>query len=156
MNDQEWHEIRCQADADALLHTFGGFHDGCIREAHIWTQHWVGTDLHMACSPALDTNIRLHIQRQFEDPSAIELLFEKVTRINFVPTPENYDSIIFEASLVVTDEGVFWSPDGCGPESPNKKDMTWVTSERLRWRPVDHWLGEPLRYGPDQEARPRL
>ena len=108
MHEMNWNEINTQADADALMDLFGDFHDGCIREAHLWTDHWVSADLSMSCPGHLDNRIRLLIQRQFRDPAAIELLFEQVTRVNLVPTPDNYDTIIFGASLLIRDGTVFW------------------------------------------------
>jgi len=142
-----WKEIRTQADADVLMTTFGGFHDACVREAHLWTDHWVSADLSMSCPGYLDNRIRLLIQRQFANPSAIEMLFEEVTRFNLVPSPENYDSIIFDATLLVHDGSVFWSPDGnWRPEDPDRDTPTWISARRCRWRAVD-WMGESLRYG---------
>ena len=151
MHEMNWNEINTQADADALMDLFGDFHDGCIREAHLWTDHWVGADLSMSCPGHLDNRIRFLVQRQFRDPAAIELLFEQVTRVNLVPTPDNYDTIIFGASLLIRDGTVFWSPEGeWSPDSPNRDESTWISANRLRWREVD-WLGEELHYGPKED-----
>jgi hypothetical protein len=144
----DWKDIESQADADALMEVFGGFHDACVREAHLWTDHWVSPELSMSCPAHLDNKIRFLIQRQFRDPSAIELFFEQVTRFNLVPSPENYDSIIFAATLLVQNGSVFWSPEGdWKPVKPARDEATWVSARKLRWREVD-WLGEKLRYGP--------
>jgi hypothetical protein len=106
----------------------------------------------MSCRCDLDNSIRFLIQRQFENPSAIELLFEHVTRFNLVPSPENYDSVIFAATLLVQDGTIFWSPEGdWRPEKLNKDQSTWVSARNLRWREVD-WLGKELRYGPKGES----
>ena len=146
-----WKDITTQADADSLMELFGGFHDGCVREAHFWTDHWVSQDLAMSCSGNLDNRIRFLVQRQFKNPAAIELLFEEVTRFNLVPTPDNYESIISGATLLVRDGTVFWSPDESWlPESPKRDDSTWISASQLRWRAVD-WLGEELRYGPKRD-----
>ena len=145
-----WKEIKTQADADDLMQVFGDFHDGCVREAHFWTDHWVSQDLAMSCTGELDNRIRFLVQRQFKNPSAIELLFEEVTRFNLVPTPENYYTIIFSAALLVRDNTVFWSPDSdWSPDSPHRDDRTWISAKHLRWREVD-WLGEDLHYGPKE------
>ena len=145
-----WKEITTQADADALMELFGGFHDACLREAHLWTDHWVSTDLSMSCPGKLDNRIRFLIQRQFKAPSAIELLFEEVTRFNLVPSPENYDSIIFAASLLVHNGVIFWSPEGnWKPDGPRRDESTWVSAKQLRWREVP-WLGQKLHYGANE------
>jgi hypothetical protein len=147
----EWKKINTQADANAFMDIFGGFHDGCIREAHLWTDHWVSNDLSMSCPGDLDNRIRFLIQRQFKNPSAIELLFEEVTRFNLVPTPENYDSIIYEATLLIRNDNIYWSTDrGWSPDAANRDARTWISAKKLRWREVD-WLGEDLRYGPNEK-----
>jgi len=146
-----WNWIKTQADADALMERFGDFHDGCVREAHFWTDHWVSHDLAMSCPGNLDNRIRFLVQRQFRNPAAIELLFEEVTRFHLVSAPENYEAIIFSATLAVRDGTVFWSPDGdWSPDSPRRDDCTWISANHLRWREVD-WLGEELHYGPKEQ-----
>ena len=147
-----WNIIKDQDDVDSLMALFGGFHDGCLREAHLWTGHWVSKDLAMSCPGSLDNCIRILVQRQFKEPSAIELLFEEVTRFNLVPAPENYESIIFGATLLVQDSTAYWSPtEGWWPDSPSRDEATWVSAKRLRWRRVE-WLGEELHYGPDENS----
>lgn len=146
-----WNEITTQADADALLDLFGGFHDGCVREAHFWTDHYVAPDLGMSCPGNLDNRIRFLVQRQFRNPAAIELLFEEVTRFNLVPTPDNYDTIIEDATLLIRDGVIYWSPEfNWSPDSPRRDEETWISANHLRWREVD-WLGEELRYGPKEQ-----
>jgi hypothetical protein len=143
----EWKKIATQADADALMMLFGDFHDSCIRDAHIWTGSYIDTSLSMFCSPGLDNNIRFLIQRQCENPHAIELLFEQVTRLNLVPAPENYDSIVRDAKLLLKGGEIYWSTDGdWSPERPDRDDFTWISAKKIRWREVN-WLGKGYRYG---------
>jgi hypothetical protein len=144
----DWNEIKTQTDADALMQVFAGFHDSCIREAHLWTGYWVSSDRSMLCHSDLHNSIRFLIQRQSSDLPAIELLFEQLIRLNVVPAPENYDSVIVAATLLVQDGTVFWSPEGDRRlEEPSRDEFTCVFAKKLRWRGVD-WLGETLRYGP--------
>lgn len=148
----EWKDVKTQADADALMEVFGDFHDSCIREAHLWTEHWVSPELYMSCAPHLDNKIRFLIQRQFKNPSAIELLFEEVTRFNLVPSPENRESIILAATLLAQGGNVLWSPEGdWDPDKASRDNYTWVSAKKLRWREVD-WLGNELRYGPKDQT----
>ncbi len=146
----EWKDINMQDDADRLMKVFGGFHDGCIREAHIWTGYWVERELSMRCPWNLHNKIRIWFQRQYTDPSAVELFFEEVTRFNLVPALENYDSIILAATLLVQGDTIFWSPeDEWRPEKPNRDESTWISAKKhpsLAAR-VD-WPGDQLRYGP--------
>src|SRR5215212_4141203 len=45
----EWCNVETAADVERLLSTFGEFHDGCLREVHIWTETSVDDDLTMTC-----------------------------------------------------------------------------------------------------------
>jgi hypothetical protein len=109
------------------MRTFGDFHDGCLREAHIWTESFVDTEMRMSVASDLETRVRLLIQRQWRDPSAIELLFEEVTALHLRPSPQDYD----------------WSLD-----SPKRDEVTWIAAKKLSWRDVSAWMGPNLHYGP--------
>jgi len=58
-----WIPLLSQADLEQLIHSFGGFHDGCIREAHVWTESFVDSDMRTSVASDLDTRVRLLIQR---------------------------------------------------------------------------------------------
>lgn len=67
-------------DLDAFLDRVMGFHDGIIKELHLLNHAYVGPELNM-----LDTQsatARLLVQRQWKDPSAVELTLYGVTRIH--------------------------------------------------------------------------
>ncbi len=146
-----WVEVTNQADLDLLMNTFGAFHDACIKEMYLWTESYVDSDLSMSCPPHLDTHVRLLIQRQFEDPSAIELLFDEVRRINVVPSPDNYDSIIFDATLLLREGIFYWADVGRWlPDQENSMNATWIAANKLKWRDASDWMGEKLRYGPQE------
>ena len=147
-----WTEIHSQADLEGLMHTFGDFHDACLREMHLWAESYVGNDLSMSCPGHLDNHLRLLIQRQSSDPSAIELLFDEVRRINVVPSPDNYDSIIFDATLLLQAGVFYWADVGRWlPDQEDSMNATWIAANKLKWRNASEWMGEELRYGP-QEA----
>ena len=131
------------------MKVFGSFHDGCIREAHVWTEHFVGTDLCMAGTGDLDTRVRLLIQRQCKAPSAIELLFEQVVTLHLQPSPENYDSIILGATMLCRDRTYYWADvSGWTFESTTHDDATWIAAKKVSWRDASEWMGSDLHYGP--------
>lgn len=143
-----WIEIKNEEEAKNLMKTFGFFHDACIKEAHLWTEHRVNEDLSMSCSGALDTSIKFVVQRQFRNPSCIEILFEQVTHINIVPSPENYDQIIYEALIGIEDGDFFWSVNSSEtPTGLDPREDTWIKSKILKWRVADEMLGAVLSYG---------
>lgn len=143
-----WNTLNSQSDLDVLLKLFGGFHDGCLREAHVWTEHYVNPDLGMHCAPELDTRVRLLIQRQFSSPSAIELFFEQVVTFHLQPSPDNYDSIIYGATLLCHEETFYWADtEGWSPADAARHDATWIAAKKLSWRDASDWMGADLRYG---------
>lgn len=87
-------------ETDDLLHRFGDFHDGVLHEAHLWAEHWVADNLAMHIGVGLDTRVHVVLQRQWRPVSAIELLFEEVTRCNVIPSPETHTGFIWASTLL--------------------------------------------------------
>lgn len=100
----EWHELKDTDDIKGLLELFGHFHDSVLKELLMWTDSYIHTGLSLIVGSGHDTKVRMLFQRQFNSPSAIELLFEGVTHLQLKPSPENYDSIIYEACLLHKEE----------------------------------------------------
>ncbi|WP_129691884.1 hypothetical protein [Gottfriedia acidiceleris] len=142
----EWNEIKTTEDIKNLLILFGGFHDSCLKELYLWTDSYVDEELSMAMSSG--TNVRILFQRQFNNISAIELLFEGVRKFHISPPLEDYDSIIYGATLFFEEGLFYWADDSSW--SPKKNigyDVSWISSKRLKWRDVSSWMGEDMRYG---------
>ena len=147
MSNTLWNRLTSTADINNLLKVFDGFHDSCLREAHLWTEHWVGSDLRMHCSGELDTRVRLLIQRQFNAPSAIELQFEQVVTFHLQPSPRNYDSIILGATMLIDGDTFYWADTGgWSPAAKDRDQATWIASKKVSWRDASDWMGADLRY----------
>lgn len=141
-----WNEIKTTDDIKNLQMLFGGFHDSCLKELYLWTDSYVDEELSMAMSSG--TNVRILFQRQFENFSAIELLFEGVTQFHMTPSPEDYDSIINGATLLFEDELFYWTDDSSWrPKKSIDYDVNLISSKGLKWRDVSSWMGEKMRYG---------
>lgn len=81
----------------------------------------------MSVDSGLHTCTRFLVQRQVKHPSCMELQFEQVTQINLVPTPEQYCSVILDASLTVHQDGITWV---LNPEDDlQASEDTWVTAK---------------------------
>ncbi|CAG9612661.1 hypothetical protein BACCIP111899_01838 [Bacillus rhizoplanae] len=144
----KWNEIEGTEDIEAFLKTFGYFHDSCLKELYMWTESYVGEELSMAVPTELDTNVRILFQRQFDNPSAIELVFEGVTQFHIIPSSANYDSIIYDATLLLQDDTFYWANTyGWKLEDDNSKDVSWIAAKNVKWRDVSSWMGEQMRYG---------
>lgn len=76
------------------------------------------------------------------------MLFEQVTRLNIVPSLENYDSIIFGATLICIDGTFYWADnEGWSLNDPSKYAVNWISSKIIKWRDTSEWMGVDLRYG---------
>ena len=144
----DWRVLSDQRGIDELLKLFGNFHDGCIREMHLWTETFVKENLSMSCPSHLDTKVRILFQRQFVSPSAVELQFDGVVQVRMQPTAENYDSVIFEAGIFMSGDLFYWT-DG-GATSLNEfllgSPGTLIVGKQLKWRDASPWMGPTLRY----------
>ncbi|MCX7884280.1 MAG: hypothetical protein N2448_04535 [Caloramator sp.] len=139
-----WKDINSENDIDDLFTTFGGFHDGVMREMHLWNDYYVDEDLGMNSGDGT-LNAKVLFQRQWEKPSAIEMLFLGIYKINIISTPPNYWYMIFDATLIYKDGLYYWAETGDWDIGDNS--VTWISSKSIRWRSVDGWLGSKLRYG---------
>ena len=143
-----WHELKEESDIKDLLERFDYFHDGCLREMHMWTGTYVDEDLSMTVPGGLDTNVKMLFQRQDSSPSAIELLFEGVTSIHIIPTPENQDSIILDAIILKRNGYFYWADDSYFyPGKGMENSVSWIAAEKLKWREANDWMGKQNRYG---------
>jgi hypothetical protein len=152
-----WQRISTQAEADAFMEIVGYLHDGVLREAHIWTEHWVSTGLSMAVDTGLDTRVRMVLQRQWSPLSAVELSFEEVTRFNLIPSPENYGSSIQSATMLSRNGLLYWAdvPDW-RPEGKDSDNATWLSARFLQWRDASEWMGKTLHYDGNDPLPPSL
>ena len=141
-----WNEVTSEADIKRLMEAFGYFHDGCIREMHLWGGYSVGDNLSMHCPETPDLRCRLLIQRQWKDPAAIELLFDGVSHCS-VAAEAGYDRIIMEATLLLEPGRIVWSPDEEFHESEFEPGASSaIVAKRLWWREIESGLGSALRY----------
>ncbi|MGG3526895.1 hypothetical protein COM13_19110 [Bacillus pseudomycoides] len=141
-----WNTIKTKENIENLLHLFGGFHDSCLKESYLWTDSCV--DENLAIGMSSGTNVRILFQRQYENPSAIELLFEGVTKFHLTPPPENHDSIIFGASLLLQNNLFYWADDiGWQPNEVTPYEVSWISAKSVKWRDVSSWMGDKMRYG---------
>ena len=141
-----WQSLATPDQIKALLALFGHFHDACVREIHVATGHYVDQSLTMTCD--WRTTVHILIQRQFVEPSAVELRFEEVVGLRVCPPAPNCDSVLFDAALFLRDGIVHWA-DHADPALSAGHDLTWVSARKAYWRDASEWLGPQLRYRPE-------
>jgi len=142
-----WTELSDEQQIVALMEVFGDFHDGCVREIHVSTDQYVDRELNMHFDRR--TTVHMLVQRQFSDPSAIELRFEEVVALRVSPPRPNYDAVIMDAACLLRDGILYWADDGRWTPESQLEDCTWVAARRGWWRDASEWLGPDLRYRQD-------
>lgn len=91
----EWNYILTQADADDFMKMFAGFHDSTLEKINY-----------------SESNASTIVNAIFDNSGwfgAVELCFEGIQMMKVVPATENYSRELFEASLIVENESVFWA-----------------------------------------------
>ena len=136
-----WNEIANEKDLYIFMDAIYGFHDSCLKEIKYISGAYVNEKLNML--PVNNQRI-LHmiIQRQFENPSVIEMQFEGLKYLKLFPNDENYTCEILDATMIVKEDCVYWCD--CGGLS--EKDIesytgTVICASKVRWRAVDEYIG---------------
>jgi hypothetical protein len=137
----DWTEIKNDSDIETLLQLYGDFHDGCLREVHIVTRESVDSGLSMSFDGNLTAT--LLFQRQYKNPTVIELKFDNVGQFNFLSPGSNYDSIIYEATFKKIGDIFYWSSEGNWDLGDN--DAVWVSGQRVYWRERPELIGQVNR-----------
>ena len=82
-----WNSISSEQDLSILMSTVCAFHDSCIKEIKYTSGAYVDNDLTMY--PVNDLRaLKMIIQRQFDNPSAIELEFLGLKYFRLSPCDE--------------------------------------------------------------------
>ena len=137
----DWKEITDDKDIETLLQLYGNFHDGCLREVHIVTKESVDKGLSMSFDGTLTAT--LLFQRQYKNPTVIELKFDSVGQFNFNPPGPGYDSIIYDATFKKVDNLFYWASEDNWELGDN--DAVWISGEKVYWRERPELIGQVNR-----------
>ncbi|MBZ5724336.1 MAG: hypothetical protein LAP87_05005 [Acidobacteriia bacterium] len=144
-SSRAWQALSAPHQIDALMDLFGHFHDACVRKIHVATGHYVVQDLSMSVD--WRTSVHLLVQRQFPNPSAVELRFEEVVGLKVSPPPPDCESIVLRVAFFLRDRVFYWAENSdWSPESTVRDEITWVAARRAWWRDASEWMGPDLRY----------
>ena len=115
----EWNYVLTQKDADAFMEIFAGFHDSTIERINYSETN--GTSI---------ANIIFDNSGWF---GVVELCFEATQMLKIIPAAENYSRELYEASLIVEKESIFWADSYM--EHPNDSyEGSIIKALNLKWR----------------------
>jgi hypothetical protein len=145
-----WNEITNQNDLDAFINLFGGFHDSCIKEFKYVSGAFVNENLSMY--PINNKrDFKIIFQRQFNNPSVVEMEFTGLLRLSMSPVDENYTCEILDATMILSDNCVYWYD--CERLTENELSTytgTLICASKVRWRVAEEYIGHNEIYSKQQ------
>ncbi len=118
---EQWNYILTQADADDFMHKFAGFHDSTLEKIQ-----YAETDASSTIYAVFDNSCWF---------GTAELCFEGIQMLKILPATENIAREIFEASLIVENESIFWADSYM--QQPNMAyEGSMIKALNLKWRKI--------------------
>lgn len=141
-----WNEITNEVELNDFIALFGGFHDSCIKEMKYISGAFVNKNLAMHPINS-ERKVNVIFQRQFRNPSVVEVEFIGVSQLKLSPVEEAYTCELGEATMGINNHHIFWCD--CGGISQDELDRyegTFICSRRVRWRIADEYIGKDEIY----------
>lgn len=141
-----WNEIANDKDLNSFMDTMYGFHDSCLKEIKYISGAYVNEKLSM--HPVNNQRVlSMIIQRQFENPSVIEMQFMGLKYLKLFPDDENYTCEILDATMILKDDCIYWCDCGeISEEDVESYTGTTICASRVRWRAADEYIGSKEIY----------
>jgi hypothetical protein len=118
---EEWNYIITQADADAFMNLFEGFHDSFLNKLTYEEDHQT-----RKVTVIFDNTCWYGVA---------ELCFEGLVAMNLRPAQENFDRFIYGGTLLVKDECIFWADDALKEENLSYEG-SYIKALNLKWRKI--------------------
>jgi hypothetical protein len=125
-----WNYVEKQHDIDFIFEQTSGFHDSVLRELNYTSGAYVDDENRMYCTDSV-RQVTMRFDSQW--CRSIEMVFEGVVALNLRPYSDNFTSFLYDASMFVQDETIFFF-DSHIEEIDKNYDGTWIKSYGLRWR----------------------
>ena len=139
-------ELKNNKDIEKLMQKFNWFHDSCIKELQYYSGGYVGEDGSMYPFNSARC-VKIIFQSQDTIAGVIELKFDGIKKLNLIPRNEEYDCIIYSASLEKIGNIFYWSEWGDFEiEDLTKEEGTWVSAEKVSWRTLKNAYGNKKIY----------
>ena len=148
MKEQQikWLEIKNSDDICQFMEQMCYFHDSCIKELKYVSGAYVNDELSMYPINNART-LKIVIQRQYDNPSMIELQFEDLKFMKLFPAGIEYTCEMQGATLLIMDNYIYWGDsDELSEKNFKDYDGTLICAKRLRWRAIDGCRGETEFY----------
>ena len=141
-----WNEIKSEKDLKSFMETVCGFHDSCIKEIKYISGAYVDETLSMLPINTQRT-LSVIIQRQFENPSVVEMQFVGLKYLRLFPIDEDYTCEILDTTMILKKDCIYWCD--CGGLSATDIENytgTAICASKVRWRAADEYIGSDEIY----------
>lgn len=118
---QEWNYIRNQEDADEFMRLFVRFHDSTLDKMSYEEDYG-----------KRQVNVIFNNSGWY---GIVEFCFEGLIKMNLQGFGEKYSREIYEATLSVCDETVYWA-DGETKQNNFNFNGTWIKALNLKWKKI--------------------
>ncbi|MDC0801654.1 hypothetical protein POG14_05610 [Clostridium paraputrificum] len=134
MINRKYFSIKNNKDIEKLMEKYNYFHDSCISEISYESGTYVNEDLSM--QPINDKRILKVVFQRQGNPRNLEIKFNKLVRLNLFPESEDYDSIIFGATMEIKDGNIYWINEENVPidRIDNYRNYTFVIAKEGEYR----------------------
>lgn len=141
-----WNEIKSGKDLKSFMDTVCGFHDSCIKEIKYISGAYVDETLSMLPINTQRT-LSMIIQRQFENPSVVEMQFVGLKYLRLFPIGEDYTCEILDTTMILKKDCIYWCDCG-GLSATDIENYTGTTicASKVRWRAADEYIGSDEIY----------
>lgn len=114
-----WHYIQTQEDANVFMKEVGAFHDSTLEKVTYEEKDWF-------------TSVTAVFSGWY---GIVELCFEGVFAVNIRPPHQEWMRDLYEATLFIKDETVFWADAYMECENLNY-DGSYIKALNLKWRKI--------------------
>jgi len=141
-----WNEINNDEDLKHFMDIHYAFHDSCVKELRYISGAYVDENLSMY--PRNNKRIlKVIIQRQFENPSVIELEFLGLKYLKLFPVDEKDTCEILDVTMILKEDCIFWCDCGGLSEADLENYTgTIICASKVRWRAADEYIGSKEVY----------
>ena len=132
-----WEIIHTNGEILKFMESVCYFHDSCIKEISYISGAYVNEDLSIQPSNN-KREVKVLFERQLSNPTSIEMIFEKVSKLNLAPIDERYDCVILDSFMEFVENKIYWAD--CSDldihDIREYDDYTWICAESVKWRIV--------------------
>lgn len=141
-----WNEIVNKNDLNNFMDAVCSFHDSCIKEFKYMSGAYVFENLSM--HPINDQRgLKIIVQRQFKNPSVIEMEFIGLKHLKMFPNDENYTCEILDATMILKEDCIYWCDcGGLSEDDFSSYEGTLICATKVRWRAADEYIGSKEVY----------